>query len=434
MTYSDLVTANGLPRDEHVERVLLGAILSDVQAAMDARMMVRAHYFHLDSHRTIYAACMAVLARGEDVQFVTVSSELQHRNCLESIGGRVYLMSLAENLPRNLAIENYADILREKSQMRSLLRVAEMAGSLAMDVSETAESVRRHILADIADMQSDDGLSLHSADDVMDEVFAALDPNQPAPISTGIHGLDQQTSGGIRRGELWIAGGLPGRGKSSLARQFGYHSAKRGIASLIHTIEMPRWQWLMLDTAQEAKVEAWKLRTPAFVSDVTRQYMHEAAVEVRQMPLYFEESPDLDKLIAKTRVAAVRKGVQLVVVDYAQRVRTSDVDPRHRLARVALSLADLAKDENVAIVLLSQLTPTQGGSLNTRPTMQNLRESRDMEAHAHAVLLNYMPVDLETGSFTGEDEIIVGKQRFGSIGSVPVKYDTQFLRFDDRSK
>jgi replicative DNA helicase len=434
MNIEKLIDLKGLPHSEHTEKVILGAMMSDLQAAMDARMMIRPHYFLLPSNRLIFSACIAVMGRGEDVQSITVCSELESRRQLLEVGGRTYVMSLCEGLPYSLVVENYAGILREKAKLRSLISAAHVAAKEGLEDGAKAEFIRGYLNAAIADVDADDGMSLHSADEVMDEVFRAIDPEQPEPISTGIQGLDAQTAGGIRRGELWIAGGLPGRGKSSLARQFGMHAAKHGTPTLIHSIEMPRWQWLMLDTATEAQVPAWKLRQPGLISATTRKYLHNAAVEVRQMPLFFEESPDLDKILAKTRVAVVRERVELVVVDYAQRVRTNDTDPRQRLARVTLALADLAKEEDVAIVLLSQLTPSQGGSLNTRPTMQNLRESRDMEAHAHAVLLNYMPVDLETGSFTGEDEIIIGKQRFGAIGTVPVRYDTQFLRFHDREK
>lgn len=432
MKFDSILDMEGLPRDLTAERVILGSLMVDLQAIVDAQMMVRRHYFSTDVHMGIYDAVMAIVAEGKSVDSVTLGAHLKKRGLLETYGNASYLASLQEGLPRHLSIESYATILRDKYKMRELAKLGDLVRTRAVDPAGSEADVRFALEVGINDLDADDGLKLHDAREVMAEVMAALDPNAPSPISTGIDGLDEATAGGIRKGELWIVGALPGRAKSSIARQFGYHAARKGHPVMVHSIEMPRWQWLMLDTAAHGALPAWKFRNPAFIRQDTMERFEASAREVENLPFYFEEGASLDKILAKTRVGVMRGGVEMVIIDYAQRVQTSDKEKRDRLGRVSEELANLAKDQNIAIVLLSQLTPSQGSNLNTRATMQNLRESRDMEAHAHAVLLNHMPVDLETGAFTGEDEIIIGKQRFGPIGKVDVRFDKDLLRFTGR--
>ena len=201
---------------------------------------------------------------------------------------------------------------------------------------------------------------------------------------------------------------------------------------MFFTIEMSIEQWQGLDMANEAGVPAWNMFEPGLMNFSTRDRICRAAEEVRQWPMYFDDSGSIhiNQLIARARLSVLKHGVRLVVVDYAQRVKGNGKEMRHQIGNVAEMLAEFAKEYKVGVVLLSQLA--RRGDINIRPTMQDLKESGDLEAHAHVVVLNYRPVDRDTESFLGEDELIIAKQRFGPVGKVNVKYDPNSMTFRER--
>lgn len=256
---------------------------------------------------------------------------------------------------------------------------------------------------------------------------------QPA-IPTGLDELDKITLGGIRAGELWIVGGLPGRAKTSLARAMGRTASKNGIPVRVQTIEMPDTDWNALDVAFEAGIPAWKLRNPNFISREDKDALYKAIELVQCWPMTVDDAGSIHirQLIAKARLAVRKRGTRLLIVDYVQRIKSDDKEVRHRIGNSAGELAEFAKETGCAVILLSQLS--RQGDINIRPTMQHLKESGELEAHAHTILLNYRPVENVAGKeiFTGEDEIIVAKQRYGPIGSIRVAYNSDLLTFVGR--
>ena len=152
------------------------------------------------------------------------------------------------------------------------------------------------------------------------------------------------------------------------------------------------------------------------------------------MPFYISDAGGihLDRLIWNAAQAKRKYGIKLFAIDYAQIIKAPGREERQQVTAVAQRLRLFAKDENVATLLLSQSPRPEGRAINSKPTMFSLKESGALEEAAHTVLLPYRPLDVETGQFTGEDELIIGKQRWGSIGSIPVFLNGQYLRFEAR--
>src|SRR6185437_11811185 len=277
---------------------------------------------------------------------------LKQRSELESIGNRAYLFSLTENLPRRLSISDYLRIVKEKSQLRQLMLLYQEAVNRITDGSTAAEDIAAIVQQAVLEVQSEDHSSgVLSAMEILPSAMqAVLDPQKNAAniLPTPIGALNDMLCGGIRRGEMTTFGALANRGKSPFARQMGAVTAKRGIATLIVTPEMTKEQCLTLIVAAECGVDTMRLRKTEYLNAVDRQRLTNSAREVGTWPLYVEDSTSLhiSKLLAKAKLAVIRHGVQLVIVDYLQRIYGPGQKRNEVIGNIAQKLADFAKAEN----------------------------------------------------------------------------------------
>ena len=249
-----------------------------------------------------------------------------------------------------------------------------------------------------------------------------------AGLSMGLPTLDNMTTG-IRPGELVVAGALPGRGKTSFGMQVAATAAGRGVPVLVFSLEMTCVE--IVRRVLGTRFGAWTLRTLRDTNEGTWNAIVKHAADVATLPLFVDDTSSLTaaELAARGRAAVRERGIKLIVVDYLQLLRGPEREIRERVGNAANILRQLAKDTQVPVLALSQLR--RPGNLNDKPTMLDLKESGDIEAHAHTVLLLYQP--LRDARPSGEDEIIIGKQRNGPLGTVPVVFETRTLTFQPRS-
>jgi replicative DNA helicase len=231
-----------------------------------------------------------------------------------------------------------------------------------------------------------------------------------------------------------VIGAAPSRGKTTLARQIVKHSICRGVPCYVHSGEMSRESWFDVTACLIADMPAWKIREPRLMNPTEREQLRGGIRKLAEMPFYLSDPGGihLDRLIWNATRAKRKYGIQVFAIDYAQIINAPGKDDRQRVSAVAQRLRLFAKDENVATILLSQSPRPETRGINTRPTMFSLKESGALEEAAHTVILPYRPLDVESGAFTGEDELIVGKQRWGSIGSIPILLNGKYLRFEAR--
>jgi replicative DNA helicase len=178
----------------------------------------------------------------------------------------------------------------------------------------------------------------------------------------------------------------------------------------------------------------WKIREPWLLNSYEKDMMRAGLKELSSLPLYISDAGGIhiDKLLWNASRAIQQHKIKLFVIDYAQIIRAHGKDERERVSAVAQKLRVFAKDNNVATILLSQSPRPEGRSINSRPNMFALKESGTLEEAAHTVVLPFRLVDTETNAFIGEDELIIGKQRWGPIGSVPCRLDGKYLKFVER--
>ncbi len=251
-------------------------------------------------------------------------------------------------------------------------------------------------------------------------------------LSTGLQELDFMTTG-IRAGELWVTGALPGRGKTAFATQVAVTNVTQGHPVLFFSLEMSKHELIRRIVAMGSRVGATSVRRLRGISPEKWETVKEYAAEISKWPLYIDDSPSLTpaQLCAKARAAIRRHKIELMVVDYLQLMTGQGKELRERVGFSANALRVLAKSTGVPILLLSQLRRPAG--LNDRPSMLELRESGEIEAHANTVLLLYQPIG-DDDQPLGQDEIIVGKQRNGPLTSIPVVFDKFSLKFMARDR
>jgi replicative DNA helicase len=427
----------GFPADTYAEKTILGATLLDNAYYLEAQDKLAVDDFWLDSHQRIYRRVGELLASDHTVDLVTLGQELDRHKELAGMGGMSYLASLTEGLPRQPVISDYVEIVKDKSLLRQMIKACSVTMARAEDQSEPALKVlwdHLKALTDAAEQNS--GNEVWSSAELALESIRALvdDPQEVQIIPTGIRGLDELTGGGMRLGELWVVGAAPSRGKTTLARQIVAGALLRGIPTLVHSGEMSKKSWIDITACLLEGMPVWKIREPRLLNLTERERVRSGLLALGQLPLYISDAATvtLERLLWNATRERRHHGVQLLVVDYAQIISAPGKEIREQVAQVAYRLRDFAKTENVAVLLLSQSPRPQGRDINSKPNMHSLKESGALEEVAHVVVLPYRPIDIETSRFTGEDELIIAKNRNGFLDSVPTYLDGEYLHFKQR--
>jgi replicative DNA helicase len=428
-----------MPASYDAERTILGAILLDPERVLEIAAILHADDFSLDSHRRIFLRMVETFQEFESVDIVTLAETLNQHKETESVGGVAYLCSLTDGLPRRPVIDDYLKIVKDKALARRILRICTDLTARAYSQDEPALAIATRGIHEISAMVEgcQTKPDVFGAEEMAtDSEFRLLDnPVETTSIATGITKLDEQTGGGIRLGELWVIGASPSRGKTTLARQIVKGAIMRGVSAYVHSGEMTKESWVDVTACLIADMPAWKILEPGLLSPHEKeQVLRPALRELAKLPLRVSDSGGihLDKLMWIATREKRQRDIKLFVVDYAQIIQAPGRDPREQVTNVAQRLRLFAKAENVATVLLSQSPRPEGRNINARPTMFSLKESGALEEAAHTVILPYRPVEPETSVFTGEDELIIGKQRWGSIGSIPVNLNGKLLKFEAR--
>jgi replicative DNA helicase len=436
MPILDIDLGRGLPANTDAERSILGAILLDARAFHEVAEGLKPADFSLDSHRRIFSTMIALSQSGRPAgDIVLLVAELDQQRELEPIGGAEYIASLVVGLPDRPSVSHYVRLVKQKAQLRGLISAAQAAIVRALD-GEQPTDIAGGLLQTVLDVESDSQMNhALTGRDFMPQVLRELETQAQSGglvgLPTGLDPLDMVT-GGLRNGELVVIGALPGAGKTALASQMIVANAETGNGVGVFSLEMSRWDLGKRFLSNVTSVAATKIRNPQFIKKDEWQSLAVGAGEIAQWPVWFDDSGTVSiaELLARARLFITRMKAKLIVVDYLQLVRADARDIRERVGKVADALRQLAKAERIPVVLLSQLRRPQ--NVNEPPTIIDLKESGDIEAHAHVVLLIHAPVAAD-GKPTGEESIIVAKNRNGTRGPVPVTFNPHKLRFCPRT-
>ncbi len=437
------------PASLHAEQTILGAMLVEPLAIVDATMLLQTDDFSLDSHRKIYAAMLHLSELGHAVDIITVGEELSRRKELDSIGGRAYLAGLSENLPRRLSIESYVRIVRDKSLMRQLMTVCDMGMMEASDQSLEAIDVLNQVetrLMEISEHAITGGFS--GIPDIVKNSFGSIDKlyeqgREVTGLRTHFVEFDKMTSG-LQDSELIIIAARPSMGKTAWAINIAQNSAVRdGNVVAVFSLEMSKESLLRRMLAGEASVGARKLQT-GFLGRDDKDKLNAGLERLMESKLFVDDTPGitLAEMRAKARRLKQQEGrLDLIVIDYLQLMTGSTganqkkfENRTQEVSSVSRGLKALAKELRVPVVALSQLS--RGSEQRTgdkKPLLSDLRESGSIEQDADVVCFIHREeyYDRENEDLKGKAEIIIAKQRNGPTGSVNLAYIADYTRFEN---
>lgn len=401
-------------------------------ATDEASGLVDADDFHDEGCRAVFRAAVVLRSKALPVDRSSVLEEmllagLKHDQALP------WLVDSTNGSPVASAgfVARYCGKIKHEARSRQLRKSIGMAAERLLSGGAIGD-VKTELVSDIERIEEERSLSQnrHIGDAVMGTMNALADrlsgDDSKLGMQTGIASLDEST-GGLNPGELWICGAMPGRGKTAFALQVAMNLVGSGYPVFFVSMEMSANALVRRLLKMHFGAHVAENPTPAQWTQ-----MLEYAAELKTLPLFLNESAALEasEIAQHVRVEIARHKIRLVVVDYLQIVRGPGRDRRERTGDAANVLRSLAKDSGVPVLALSQLR--RPDSLNDRPSMIELKESGDLEAHANVVLLMHMPIN-EEGGFLGEEEIIIGKQREGPTGSIPVWFDRSRVQFRERT-
>jgi replicative DNA helicase len=406
---------------------------------------ITAEDFYRHDHRLIFRAVSTLADRNAPFDMVTVSEQLDRTAELESAGGMAYLGRLAAETPSAANIVAYADIVRERSILRSLISV----GTEIADSAYTPEGRDSKELLDVAEQkvfriaeqgargaQGFRGMKplLTAAVNQIEELYETKNPI--TGIATGYEDLDALTSG-LNPGDLVIVAGRPSMGKTSFAMNIAeYVAMKNAEPVAIFSMEMPGEQLAMRLLSSMGRINQQKLRSGR-LEDGDWPRLTSAVQMLSEAPLFIDDTPALSptELRARTRrLMREHKGLKLIVVDYLQLMQSpgSSENRANEISDISRSLKALAKELSVPMIALSQLNRSLEQRPNKRPVMSDLRESGAIEQDADIIAFVYRDeVYNEESPDKGTAEIIIAKQRNGPIGTVRLTFRGQFTRFEN---
>lgn len=432
-----------LPFSMEAEQSVLGAVLLD-STCMDrvAEILPRADYFHLSNHKLIYEAMIEMFTLGLPIDFVTVLEKLKKDSVFDDTTGKTYLMELAQIVPSISNVHTYAAIVRDNYDIRSLIvtarEIIEDATEGSFDAAMLLDSAEQRIF-DIR--RGKNMLGLQRVSESIIETFDRLDvlnsddKSLYLGIPTGIHDLDA-TITGLNKSDLILLAARPGMGKTSFALNIARHVAlqeRRRVA--FFSLEMTKEQLTSRLLSTEAMIHGVKLRTGKLDEDEWIRLI-EAGDILSKTDLYFDDTPGITVPEMKAKLRRL-KNVDLVVIDYLQLMSSAKrIDNRvQEISEITRNLKIMAKEINVPVITLSQLSRASEQRSEHRPMLSDLRDSGSIEQDADIVMFLYRNDYYKSEDTIEEDydknsgECIIAKNRHGETKTVPLHWQGEFMRF-----
>ncbi len=433
-----------LPSSDESERVILGAVLLDNALIAQAVELLKPEDFYSPRHRRIFKAMIALFERSERIDPVLIGEELKKEGHLDSIGGIASITGLTYGLPHFSNIKDYAKIVRDKSIVRNLIKVCNEITSEALAEEDEASEIldhAEHMIFALAEARTQQGFSHVKpvAEEVLAKVqeFAKRDSHALTGLATGFRELDTITSG-LQPTDLIIVAARPSMGKTSLCLTLAQNAAILEHATVaVFSLEMSKEQLVMRMLSSEARVDAHRFRN-GFLSREEWSRLAGAISTLTEAKLFIDDTPGISVLEMRAkarRLLAEQKKLDLIVVDYLQLMSGSSNRPESRqqeVSQISRELKGLAKELNVPVVALSQLSRAPEARNPPRPLLSDLRESGSIEQDADVVAFIYREEYYnQTDENAGLAEILVSKQRNGPTGTIKLAFLKEFTRFEN---
>ncbi|UMZ75162.1 replicative DNA helicase [Natranaerofaba carboxydovora] len=432
------------PQSTEAEESVLGSMLIDEEAVSTVIEILKSKDFYKENHRKIYEAIMDLQEESQPVDLVTLTEKLRVENQIDEVGGVEYLTELANQVPTSANAQYYAKIVEEKSTLRQLInaatRIARMGYEEPDEVEKLLDEAEKSIF-EISQNSSERGFV--PVKEVIMETFDKIEslynkPGGVTGVSCGFKDLDNMLSG-LQPSDLVILAARPAMGKTTLALNMAHNvTVKEKQPVAIFSLEMSKDQLVQRMLCAEAEVDAHKLRTGNLDSEDWPK-LGQAVGPLSQAPLFIDDTPAMSVMEMRTKARKLKaeKGLEAIFIDYLQLMQSSQSQENRQqeISQISRSLKALAKELNVPVIALSQLSRAVEQRQDKRPMLSDLLESGGIEANADVVLFIYRDeyYDLESEK-ENIAEIIVSKQRNGPVGSVELFFKKDFNKFYNLEK
>jgi replicative DNA helicase len=435
------------PQNLEAEKSVIGSVLIDKNAMFKVVDILRPEDFYTSAHEKIYAAILELFERNQPVDILTLTNRLKEKGILQDVGGSGYLAELTQNVTTASHVAHFATLVKEKKILRDLIRTsAEISESVfqpQIEVEDLLDGIEQKIFAisqkslpkNFVPIQGELNTSLERIN-MLQEQKGAL-----RGLTTGFPKIDGYLSG-FQKSDLIVLGARPSLGKTTLALDIARHAAILGNVSVgIFSLEMSREQVMDRLIAGQAQVPLWKLRTGNNLNEEEFSMLSHGVDQLSKTSIFIDDtpSPNILQMRAMARRLQVEHGLGLLVVDYLQLIapRRSTDNMVSQVTEISRGLKGLARELNVPVLALSQLSRAVDQRDNKRPQLHDLRESGSIEQDADVVMLIYREKDRKDIPPEEQNiaEIIIAKHRNGPTGMVKLHFDQDRVTFrsvDDR--
>lgn len=429
------------PQNLEAEMAVLGSMLLEEESIPAILEVIDGTVFYKDIHSKIFSSIIDLYDKRKAVDLITLVEKLKSENALDEVGGAGYLTALTNVVPTAANAAHYARIVKEKSILRLLISNATSIVTKAYDTEEGVDELldsAEKMIFEISDSRVEGGFS--SIKDIIKDSIETIDKlyqkkAHVTGVATGYSDFDIKTAG-LQPSDLIIVAGRPSMGKSALAiNMVEYASIVDKVPTAFFSLEMSKEQLVQRLLCSHARVDAHKVRT-GFLSASDWPSLTTAAGKLSEAPIFIDDTPGVSvlELRAKARRMKSHHNIQLIVLDYLQLMRGSGntENRQQEISDISRSLKALARELNVPIIAISQLSRAVESRTDRRPQLSDLRESGAIEQDADVVVLlmreeYYNP----TEDNKGVAEVIIAKQRNGPVGTIKLSFIKEYTRFEN---
>ena len=427
------------PNDTLAEQAVLGSMLVSKDAVQTAVEVLKPEDFYREDNKEIYAAMQDIYSIGKEIDMITVSEQLRLRGTLERVGGTQNLATLIDNVPTTSNIENYVKIVEEKSTLRNLIKVANDIIKTGYSQTEELDAIIEQSEKGIFDLvQNRNSKGYSSMKEILVDAFDSIEKmyqnkDKLSGIESGFIDLDEKISG-LNKSDLIIVAARPAMGKSAFVLNIASYVAMHDkVPVMIFNLEMSKEQLVKRMLSSESEIDSMKLNNADLESEDWLK-LGEASGRLSDVPIYIEDTSSLSssEIRAKCRKAKLEKGIGLIIIDYLQLMESrSNVSSRQQeISEISRSLKIMAKELDVPVIALSQLSRATESRADHRPMLSDLRESGSIEQDADIVLFlhreDYYDKETEKKNVA---EVIIAKNRHGETGTIELAWIGKYTKF-----
>ncbi len=429
------------PHDNDAEQAVLSCMLFDGDGLRAAIENIKGEDFFNPAHEAVFNAIEDLYNANKPVEFVTVQNRLAEMGVLEKIGGRDYIIELMGVVSTSVQVKYYVNIVANMSTLRKLIKTTDEISALSYSTPESVDSViamAEEGIRDISQNRKTD--SFTHIKEVLRETIdsverASKSDSHITGIETGFADFDMKTSG-LQNSDLVLIAARPSMGKTAFALNIAQHVAVREkVPTAIFSLEMSKEQLANRLACSEALIDAQNLRTGKLSNDEWMKLIHALGV-LADSPIYIDDTPGITpaELRAKCRKLKMSKGLGLIVIDYLQLMNSGnrrDESVQNQVAFISKSLKAVAREMNVPVIALSQLSRSCESRNDKRPMLSDLRDSGAIEQDADVVCFLYRDeyYNKEKSEKKNQAEVIIAKQRNGPTGTVDLAWLGQYTKF-----